>query len=107
MKVLMTSALLCALVQVVAPPVLHARHRSQAPTAGQPPATSADSKNLVYADFERTENNRPVSSRGGLIQLFSYQESDVHKSTSTRGSKGRTRRRQSWCTSRRTIRTTR
>jgi hypothetical protein len=77
----MTSALLCALVQVVAPPVLHARHRSQAPTAGQPPATSADSKNLVYADFERTENNRPVSSRGGLIQLFSYQESDVHKST--------------------------
>ena len=36
---------------------------------------------LVYADFERIENNRPVSARGGLIQLFGYEESRVHKST--------------------------
>src|SRR5258708_14201910 len=40
-----------------------------------------DSKTLVYADFERTENNRPVSTRGGLIQLFGYEESKVHKAT--------------------------
>ena len=79
MKVLVTSALFCALVQVVATPVLYARHRSQ--PAGQAAAPSADSKNLIYADFERTENNRPVSTRGGLIQLYAYQESDVHKST--------------------------
>lgn len=36
---------------------------------------------LVYADFEKLENNRPVSSRGGLIQLYAYEESHVHKST--------------------------
>jgi hypothetical protein len=40
-----------------------------------------DAKTLVYADFERTENNRPVSTRGGLIQLFAYEESKVHKAT--------------------------
>jgi hypothetical protein len=49
--------------------------------AATPPHQGADSKTLVYADFEKTENNRPVSARGGLIQLFAYQESDVHKST--------------------------
>jgi hypothetical protein len=37
-------------------------------------------KTLVYADFEKLENNRPVSARGGLIQLFAYEESGVHKS---------------------------
>ena len=48
-----------------------------------PPASSrpSDSKTLVYADFERMENNRPVSTRGGLIQLYAYEESRVHKST--------------------------
>lgn len=40
----------------------------------------ADDK-LVYADFEKTENNRPVSSRGGMIQLYAYEEDHVHKST--------------------------
>jgi hypothetical protein len=40
-----------------------------------------DAKKLVYADFERIENGRPVSSRGGLIQLYGYEESRVHKST--------------------------
>ncbi|MEO6238106.1 MAG: hypothetical protein ABIQ52_14005, partial [Vicinamibacterales bacterium] len=54
------------------------------PARGQepaPPSQAAAPGALVYADFEKIENNRPVSSRGGLIQLFSYQESDVHKST--------------------------
>jgi hypothetical protein len=46
--------------------------------AGQ---SEADSKTLVYADFEKTENNRPVSARGGLIQLFAYEESGIFKST--------------------------
>jgi hypothetical protein len=45
------------------------------------PAPASDSKHLVYADFERTENNRPVSTRGGLIQMYAYEESHVHKST--------------------------
>ena len=44
-------------------------------------AQDRDAKTLVYADFERVENGRPVSSRGGLIQLYGYEESRVHKST--------------------------
>jgi len=40
----------------------------------------ADDK-LVYADFEKVENGRPVSSRGGMIQLYAYEEDHVHKST--------------------------
>lgn len=40
----------------------------------------ADDK-LVYADFEKVENGRPVSARGGMIQLFAYEEDHVHKST--------------------------
>jgi hypothetical protein len=41
---------------------------------------AADDK-LIYADFEKVENNRPVSSRGGMIQLYAYEEDHVHKST--------------------------
>ena len=40
-----------------------------------------DARTLVYADFERIENGRPVSARGGLIQLYGWEESRVHKST--------------------------
>lgn len=69
MKRLVLSAWLCVLASL--PAALHAREGRQ----------PGDSKTLVYADFEKTENNRPVSARGGLIQLFAYQESDVHKST--------------------------
>ncbi len=29
---------------------------------------------LVYADFEAVKDNRPISSRGGLVQLYTYQE---------------------------------
>lgn len=29
---------------------------------------------LIYADFETAKDNRPVSNRGGLVMLFSYQE---------------------------------
>lgn len=44
-------------------------------------ASAADDKQMVYADFEKVENGRPVSSRGGLVQLFAYEEDHVHKST--------------------------
>ena len=40
----------------------------------------ADDK-LIYADFEKVDNGRPVSSRGGMIQLYAYEEDHVHKST--------------------------
>jgi hypothetical protein len=49
--------------------------------AGKAEQSEADGKTLVYADSEKTENNRPVSARGGLIQLFAYEESGVFKST--------------------------
>lgn len=69
-------------VFALAVPVLHAGHGSDSRT---PPSTSvqsgSDSRTLVYADFEKVENNRPVSTRGGLIQLYAYEESHVHKST--------------------------
>jgi hypothetical protein len=65
------------------PPALHAgggrQSQDQQPAAA--PQSRADSNTLVYADFESTENNRPVSARGGLIQMFAYEESAVHKST--------------------------
>ncbi len=54
------------------------------PTAARRPdaaQASADGKTLLYADFEKLENNRPVSARGGLIQMFAYEESGIHKST--------------------------
>lgn len=54
------------------------------PAPEQPPSASfraSDAKTLVYADFEKVENNRPVSARGGLIQMYGYEESRVHKST--------------------------
>jgi hypothetical protein len=78
------SALLAVLsLAATTPPALDAREGR--PARGEQPATSsqsgADSKTLVYADFEKTENDRPVSARGGLIQMYAYQESDVHKST--------------------------
>ncbi len=47
-------------------------------TAAQP---ASDGKTLVFADFERVENDRPVTTRGGSIELFGYEESRVHKST--------------------------
>ena len=46
-----------------------------------PQARASDGRTLVFADFERMENNRPVSTRGGLIQLYGYEESRTHKST--------------------------
>ena len=50
-------------------------------TAGHAWWPASDAKTLVYADFEKIENNRPVSTRGGLIQMFAYEESHTHKPT--------------------------
>lgn len=76
-------AFLAALsLSTITRPPLHAR--TGTPPQDQQPATpsrSGDSKTLVYADFEKMENDRPVSARGGLIQMYGYEESRVHKST--------------------------
>jgi hypothetical protein len=39
-----------------------------------PAAVAQDADKMVYADFQAMKGNRPVSNRGGLVQLFSYQE---------------------------------
>ncbi len=45
---------------------------------GRGAAQGADK--LIYADFETVQENRPVSSRGGLVQLFTYQENPANPS---------------------------
>ncbi len=42
-------------------------------------AFTQDADKLVFADFEALQDNRPVSSRGGNIQLVSYSESPTLK----------------------------
>jgi hypothetical protein len=64
-------ALLCALLVASAP---GPRQLAQSPQAAQPGGDK-----FVYADFESVQENRPVSSRGGFIQLISYQESTPSK----------------------------
>ena len=51
-----------------------ARTPDQTPQAAQP-----GGDRFVYADFEGAQGDRPVSSRGGFIQLISYQESTPSK----------------------------
>jgi hypothetical protein len=38
-------------------------------------ATAQDSDKFVYADFEKVENGRAVSNNGGLVQIYTAQES--------------------------------
>jgi hypothetical protein len=45
------------------------------------PTVRADDKKLVYADFEEVKDDRPVSSRGGMVELTGYQQSDPNRST--------------------------
>jgi hypothetical protein len=39
-------------------------------------AVPADDNKLLYADFETPMDQRPVSGRGGWIQMTSYQENN-------------------------------
>lgn len=49
------------------------------PVSGMPlnpyQGSSGNGDKLVYADFEKVENGRPVSNAGGLIQIYTGQES--------------------------------
>jgi hypothetical protein len=46
-----------------------------------PSVRAQEGNALLYADFETMADGRPVSARGGFVQLIAFQESDVHKST--------------------------
>lgn len=62
-------ALLCALL-LAAASAPGSRQSAQTLDPAQP-----GGDRVVYADFEAAQENRPVSSRGGFVQLISYQES--------------------------------
>lgn len=47
---------------------------SLAALARQTAPPQAEDGKFVYADFEEAQDKRPVSKRGGLVQLVSYQE---------------------------------
>jgi hypothetical protein len=47
--------------------------------AAQEPANGQGGDSFVYADFETAQDNRPVSKRGGFVQLISYQEATPPK----------------------------
>ncbi|HEX8190171.1 MAG TPA: hypothetical protein VF586_17575 [Pyrinomonadaceae bacterium] len=66
-------AFLCALLAAVAS-ATGPKQLAQSPQAAQP-----GGDRVVYADFESVREGRPVSSRGGHIQLISYQESTPSK----------------------------
>jgi hypothetical protein len=42
--------------------------------------TVQETDKVIYADFETIKENRPVSNRGGLVQMFSYQENAANPS---------------------------
>jgi hypothetical protein len=70
-------AFLCALLVVVASeagtkPL--AQSSASSPQAS-PQAAQPGGEQLIYADFENAQDKRPLSKRGGLVQLISYQES--------------------------------
>ena len=52
--------------------------RGAASQAQQQPA-QAGGDSLVYADFENVQDRKPLSNRGGAVQLTSYQESTPSK----------------------------
>ena len=45
------------------------------------PGSAQSDKKLVYADFEQVVDGRPVSSRGGSMQLFGYSENPTRPPT--------------------------
>ena len=53
--------------------------QAQSPAA-TPPSNDADKGSLVYADFENATDGRPVSSRGGKVSLWGYQEVPTRQS---------------------------
>ena len=68
---------------VLAVPGVAAAQRGDDPPAAKPP--DKPSEKLIYADFEGVDGGKALSSRGGPITVTSYQESDLHKTTTKGG----------------------
>jgi hypothetical protein len=78
-----TFALLCASLLVISSAP---GERSRVAASGAPQSSPAAAQaekgggdGFAYADFENTQDKRPVSKRGGLVQLISYQETTPTK----------------------------
>ena len=77
-------------------------------TAQEKPSEKAASNSnaLGVRGFRTAGERTPVSARGGLIQMFGYEESKIHKSE-FKGRRASIRRPRNWCTSKLAIRITR
>ena len=76
------AAFICALL-LMAMFKTTSEQRAQSSNAATPQAATQTAQpggdQFVYADFESMQDNRPVSSHGGQVQLISYQESTPSK----------------------------
>jgi hypothetical protein len=81
MRALCTAALVAGLVTACAQAAAAQQRGGDDPTPPPPPRAA---EKLVYADFEKVDNGRALSSRGGPITVTKYQESDLHQ-TKTKG----------------------
>jgi hypothetical protein len=79
----MRSGRIAAIAAALVVTVVHAATAQRGDDAPAPKPT----EKLVYADFELADAGKAVSSRGGTVSLTSYQESDLHKTT-TKGVEG-------------------
>jgi len=51
-----------------------ARAQAQGEQSGGAQPAKTDDKKFVYADFENSTDGKPISSRGGAVRLYGYQE---------------------------------
>ena len=81
-----TGFVVCAAVAVIAAaghPAVDARGRQDGrgeSAAGPPQAVTVKPGDLLYADFENSSDAKPVSARGGAINLWTYQEQPTRPS---------------------------
>jgi hypothetical protein len=86
MKLPKSSFLLFCLFSPLALPTRGTTTPARSAVSVQEAAQTPDK--FIYADFETIKENRPVSNRGGLVQLFSYQESAANPSRFTAAKSG-------------------
>jgi len=76
---------LCCFLLLASSLIAHFRifegRASRLAAAVYPMTEIQDTDKLVYADFETMKDNRPSSSRGGWVQMLSYEESPTMRSS--------------------------
>jgi hypothetical protein len=79
----MASTLVAAACLVVAAPKPFAQARGDdAPAQAAAQAPTSDDKHFVFADFEKADDNKkPISARGGAINIYPYQAPGTKEAT--------------------------